>query len=101
MEEQTVDQGKPVDGYVSMLLEQYSEETSTEIDVKSPTREQRIEAALFFDGKGEQWSAVEIMVGKRVDSSSEEARTYGFLITAQAMCPDTPRRFYEGFPETE
>ncbi|MBU3904752.1 MAG: hypothetical protein KJ906_01220 [Nanoarchaeota archaeon] len=90
---------KTIDGYVSMLLETYSKDTSVEVDLDNLTREQRVEAALYFDGINDMWSAIEIMVGRRIDAASPAAETYGFLMVAQKMKPDSSRKFYEGFPE--
>lgn len=91
---------QPVDGYVMSLLKTAREKFGVDVDLGNPTREQRLEAALKFDGlgyHGGKWSAMEVMVGRRVDSSEPLAETLGFLEIARIMFPnDDVREHYKG-----
>lgn len=95
------EQRKRVDGYVSSLIKHYSKEFGIDIDPQNPTREQRLNLALALDKKGDhssRWSAMEIMVGRRIDSTE---RRYAFLLMQYQMIPQDARKFYEGFSESE
>ena len=100
MEEQTniQDQVQPVDGYVLSLLEGIKDKHGLDIDLNRPTKSQRLEAALAIKDKAQGFYSMEIMVGRRVDSSEEFAQTFGMLRIAEAMNPQSDdRKFYEGF----
>jgi len=92
-------EGKEVDGYVSGLIEHYSKELELEMDPKKPARQARLNMALKLDEKGDhasQWSAMEIMVGRRIDSSEE---IYGMLFMMYKLGTMDKMKFYDGFPE--
>lgn len=78
-----------VDCYVKMLLKNVG------IDKETPSREDRLKAALIYHTKGDKFSPIEIMVGRRVDSSEPFAKTMAFLMVANQG--KDPRTFYEGF----
>lgn len=91
-------QERTVDGYVSVLIESYGKKLGMNIDSQSPTREERLKLALKLDETGDhgsQWSAMEIMVGKRIDSSDT---AYAMLFLVYKMGGMSKESFYEGFP---
>jgi len=93
-----LDEIQPIDNYVRNLLEHAVKSYNIQVDLKNPTRSQRLEAALAMKDDGSKgWSSIEIMVGRRVDASESAAQTYGFLMITQATCPQDPRKFYDGF----
>lgn len=83
-----------VDGYVQSLIEAYSKELN--MKVSPDNREQRLQMALELDRRGKDWEAMELMVGRRIDSRET---TYAFLIMQKKMCPQDSETFYRGFPE--
>lgn len=86
-----------LDGYVQSLIRHYSKEFNLNIDPSNPTREQLLDLALKLDEKGDHasiWYAMEIMVGRRIDSSE---RDYASKIVQYKMFPWDARKFYEGF----
>ncbi len=95
-------QVQPIDGYVKRLLEFANREYNLGINIESPTRKQRLEAALKIaeagvpDKHSAEWSAIEIMVGRRIDSSEEKAGLYAMLLLDPQKTAD-PREFYSGF----
>lgn len=91
------DEIQPIDGYVEMLLENAVKKYNVKIDLENPTRSQRLEAALALQNEANGWNSIEIMAGRRVDASEPAAQDYSFLTMAQAMSPQDPRKFYEGF----
>ncbi|MEK6915701.1 MAG: hypothetical protein AABW89_04140 [Nanoarchaeota archaeon] len=90
-----------VDSYVRELLS-VARERDKRINPESPTRGQRLLAAMHFDSKREYWLAMEIMVGKRVGARDQEGRLLEMMMLARAfeVNPDRIRRFYEGFAHT-
>lgn len=92
------EQKPKVDGYVSFLLKKYSEELGVKIDFENPSWESRLELALKVDRKGvdHQWSAMEIMVGRRIDSTDD---VYAGLFLMYTMGLMTKEYFYKGFPK--
>ncbi len=91
-----LDEIQPIDGYVSNLLETIKKKYGLDINLDNPTRGQRLEAALAIKDEADGFYSMEIMVGRRVDSSEQMAQTFGFLRLAEAMNPN-PRKFYDGF----
>jgi hypothetical protein len=89
-----LDEIQPVDVYVRSLLEDVKNRHHIQIDLDNPTREQRLEAALAMKDEANGHYSMEIMVGRRVGSDEQELT---FLLLAQAMFPQDPRRFYDGF----
>ena len=87
---------QPIDGYVSNLLENIKKKHNLDINLDNPTRGQRLEAALAIKDEAGGFYSMEIMVGRRVDSSEQIAQTFGFLRLTEAMNPN-PRKFYDGF----
>ena len=88
-----------VDGYVKGLLK-YAKRLhpEIEIDLENPTREQRLEAAMAMRGDANGFTSMEIMLGKRVSSDSNEAMTFGFLILANDITEESnARTFFDGF----
>ena len=85
---------QPIDGYVRSLLENAKERYHLDIDLNNPTRGQRLEAALAMKDEANGFCSMELMVGRRVDSD-EQGLT--FLLMAQAMFPQDPKKFYDGF----
>jgi len=99
------DEFQPIDGYVCGLLERARKKHGVKITLNRPTREERLEAALALHVEANGFYSMEIMVGRRVDSSESMALTFAFLRIAETMNPN-PRRFYDGFahqywPENE
>jgi len=92
-----LDEVQPVDTYVKSLLMHAKETGKVSVDVQKPTRGQRLEAALFFDQQGDEWSGIEIMMGKRIDAQDRVAQTANFMMLEKAMFGGDPRRFYGGF----
>ena len=88
---------QPIDEYVRSLLESASEKYNLDIDLDSPTRGQRLETALAMKDEANGFYSMEIMIGRRVDSSEQTAETFGMLKIAEAFGPLNPRKFYEGF----
>lgn len=88
---------QPVDGYVAGLLRYAKIKLGVNIDLANPTRGQRLDAALALHKRGGQHSSIEIMVGRRIDAGEEFAQTISFLRIAQAISPQDPREFYDGF----
>ena len=88
------DEVQPVDGYVKELLEYAVKRYNVNVDLESPTRGQRLEAALAMQKEANGFSSMEIMVGRRISSNETDM---AFLLMAQKMCPGDPRHFYEGF----
>ena len=85
-----------VDGYVQSLIKAYSKELNMKVNPND--REQRLKMALELDRRGKDWEAMELMVGRRIDS--REA-TYAFLIVQKKLSPQNPEVFYRGFPESD
>ena len=83
-----------VDGYVQSLIKTYSKEL--DIDVDPNNREQRLQMALELDKRGKEWEAMELMVGRRIDSRESP---YAFLIMQKKLFPQDTETFYKGFPE--
>jgi len=93
-----LDEVQPIDHYVRRLLESVKEKRGIDIDLDNPTRGQRLEAALAMQHEADGFYSMEIMVGRRVDSSEPAADNFAFLRIAEAMNPSrNPRAFYEGF----
>jgi hypothetical protein len=91
-------ENEPIDEYVRDQLRNISAKFGLKIDVDNPTREQRLEAALAISDQDNGFYSMEIMVGRRVDSSEEFAQTFAMLRLAEAMNPSSnPRKFYSGF----
>jgi len=90
------DEVQPIDEYVRERLKYAKEKYNLKIDLDKPTRGQRLEAALAMKDE-DPWCSMEIMVGRRVDSSEELGRTLAMLQIAEALGPSDPRRFYAGF----
>ena len=88
---------QPIDGYVGGLLKHAKEKYNINIDLDKPTRAQRLEAALAMQNEGNGFCSMEIMVGRRVDSSDPFVETFLMLKMAQALGPSNPRSFYDGF----
>ena len=91
------DEIQPIDSSVRMHLEQAVKRYNVKVDLENPTRGQRLEAALALQNDSNGWGSIEIMAGRRVDTSEPAAQDYSFLTMAQAMSPQNPRKFYEGF----
>jgi len=90
---------QPVDGYVRGLLAMAADEYGVEIDVESPTRSQRIAAALAIKGEANGFYSSEIMVGRRISSDDPNDMVYHMLIMART--PDEmDERFFDGFAHT-
>ncbi len=83
-----------VDGYVQSLIKAYSKELN--MKVNPDNREERLQMALELDRRGKDWEAMELMVGRRIDSSETQ---YAFLITQKKMFPQDSETFYRGFPD--
>ena len=84
---------QPIDGYVRNLLEYAKVRYHLNIDLDNPRRSQRLEAALAMKDEANGFYSMELMVGRRVSSDDPLA----FMLLTQAMFPQDPRRFYEGF----
>lgn len=85
-----------VDGYVQSLIKAYSKELNMKVDPNN--REQKLQMALELDRKGKDWEAMELMVGRRIDSSEDQ---YAFLIMQKKMFPQDSETFYRGFPDVD
>lgn len=97
-EKDTLDEIQPVDGYIYNLLEIAKEQYGLDIDLDKPTRSQRLEVALAMKDEADGFYSMEIMVGRRVDSSEHFAQTFAMLRMAEAMNPRSDdRKFYDGF----
>lgn len=92
-----MDEVQPVDGYVKNLLKHAKEKYDLDIDLEEPTRRQRLEAAVRMKDESNGWYSMEIMVGRRVDSSEPAGENFAFLAITQALSPDNPYKFYNGF----
>jgi len=84
---------QPIDGYVSTLLRNAKEKYDLDIDLDNPTRGQRLEAALAMKDESGGFYSMELMVGRRMSSDDPLA----MILVVQAMTPQDPRTFYEGF----
>lgn len=89
---------QPVDGYVSQLLE-YAKKQGVEVDTTKPTRGQRLEAALYFDSCNHRHTAMEIMIGKRINAQDPERGELFFMTLSREYqnTPESIRSFYDGF----
>jgi len=94
---ENLDEIQPIDDYVKGLLEYAAKKYNLEIDVDKPTRAQRLEAALAIKDEDAGFSAMEIMVGKRISSDEPAAQNFGFLRIAHACGHSDPEKFYAGF----
>ncbi len=98
---------QPIDGYVKGVLEYAVKKYDLKINTENPTRGERLEAALALD-KGESdngFTAMEVMVGRRVSSDDPKDQPLWFMLIVRTKSPD-PRAFYLGFahqyhPKTE
>lgn len=88
---------QPIDGYVRSLLEHAVRRYNLKIDLRNPTRGQRLEVALAMQHEADGFYSMEIMVGRRVDSSESMAQVFAMLRITQTVGPSDPRDFYEGF----
>lgn len=84
---------QPISNYVRALLEDAKNRYNISIDLKNPTRGQRLEAAIAMKDKASGLNSMEIMVGERIDSG--DPRTA--LLLMQLISPQEPREFYAGF----
>ncbi len=82
---------QPIDGYVKILLK------NVDVDPDNVSRADRLKAAMKYHNQGDSFSAMEIMVGRRVDSSENAARMYAQLLIVNKMTNGNPESFYEGF----
>ncbi|MBU0958913.1 MAG: hypothetical protein KKB31_03120 [Nanoarchaeota archaeon] len=62
-----------VDNHVKGLLQIARDDYEVSVDPNSPTREARLEAAIAMHSLNAGTSSREIMVGRRIDGSSNEA----------------------------
>ena len=90
---------QPVDSYVQRMLERIVQEHKLKINPKRPTRAQRLEAAMLIKDEANGFYAMELMVGRRVDSNEILALDFTMLKLASQSSPtySDPRAFYEGF----
>jgi len=89
---------QPIDGYVSSVLEQIKEEHRLNIDPYNPTRGQRLEAALAVKHVNNGYTAMEIMVGRRVDAADSKDQALHMLLMINALHPSgNDANFYNGF----
>ena len=89
---------QPIDRYVQSILQNAKEKYGLKINLTNPTRGQRLEAALAMQNECDGFNSMEIMVGRRVDSSDKLAQMFITLKLAQALSkPSDQRKFYEGF----
>jgi len=93
----SLDEIQPIDGYVRNLLESAVKNYHVKVDLENPTRGQRLEAALAMQNEGNGFYSIEIMVGRRVDSSEPFVQTLSFLKITQAMFHQDLKIFYDGF----
>ena len=92
-----LDEIQQIDEYVRSLLRNANKKYGLKIDLDKPTRGQRLEAALAMQDEGDGFYSMEIMVGRRVNSSEGLAEMFCMLRLAQALELSDPRKFYEGF----
>ena len=86
---------QPIDGYVQDLLRTAQATYGLDIDLDRPTRGQRLEAALAMQDEAHGFYSMEIMVGRRVDSSEPLAGTFAMLKMLDST--SDVRGFYSGF----
>lgn len=84
---------QPLDPYVRILLARVALENSIEIaDPENPTRGERLAAALSVANENHGFSAMEIMVGRRISSGPED-QTYHMMMLVSPKDAD----FLDGF----
>ena len=98
MEEETqTNECQPIDNYVKGLLKYALKKHDIKIDLDKPTRGQRLEVALALEDEANGWYSMEIMVGRKVDSSEPFAQTMGMLTIAKSLGNSNSRKFYSDF----
>ena len=85
---------QPIDEHVRSLLEEAKERYHLDINVGQLTRGQRLEAAVAMRDQEKGIYSLEIMVGRKINSSDT---VVAFLLFAQAVSPQDPRTFYDAF----
>jgi len=98
--EEALSQKEPVDNYVKVLLEQAKKNYNLDINTENPTRGDRVKAAIAMRNESSGFYSLEIMVGRRVDSS--EPLSILFFVLGQKLLEETDEDFlktvYATFP---